>query len=351
MASINSYRGRLYLLGKLPRRDGQPGTAQIRLALRLDDTPVNRRTAEAQLKTLERQLADGSFSWAYWQDEDAGVTWREAIRRLYRAKVVLGRTGQTTWEINYMGRLRQLPQSAVVTARGIADAVQRYDRSSCSYKEIFYLMRHLAKLAGVEFPELPVPTYNRSQPVAVPTDDEILAWVAAAGDGPSGWYFGMAATYGLRPHEIEGSVLVDRDYLEVGDDTKTGARIVVPLMRDWVERFRLRDRWLRPVLTAASERPDAVSKWLSKEVRRIGVPWRPYALRHAYAARLWREGGARLDIYTAARLMGHSVTQHSKTYRRHISPHHVAAAAELALGGELRPRHDGVDVDAQQPAL
>lgn len=64
----------------------------------------------------------------------------------------------------------------------------------------------------------------------------------------------------------------------------------------------------------------------------LGVPWRPYALRHAYAGRLWRKGGSRLDVYTAARLMGHTPTQHAQTYRAHIQPHHVAEAAERALG-------------------
>jgi integrase len=349
MASLNVHRGRLYLLARLPRRDGQPGTAQARIALRLDDTPVNRRTAAAQLKTLQRQLATGTFEWAYWSDEPSGVTWREAIRRLHRARVELGRTSESTWEINYMGRLRQIPAASPCTTQSIAAALERYDRSSCSYKELFYLLRHLARLVAVPFPEVPVPTYSQAQLVEVPTDAEIVDWVNRA--GPSAWYFGLMATYGLRPHEIETSTLIERDYLQVADSTKTGFRTVVPLPRGWVDLFDLRDRRPRPVLVETAARADRVSKWLSKEVRRIGVPWRPYALRHAYAARLWREGGARLDVYTASRLMGHTATQHTRTYRAHIQPHHVAAAAELALGGQLRPRHDGVDVDAQQPAL
>jgi integrase len=90
---------------------------------------------------------------------------------------------------------------------------------------------------------------------------------------------------------------------------------------------------MRLRLEGSTDRPDAVSKWLSKELRRQGLPWRPYALRHAYAARLWREGGSRLDIYTASRLMGHTPGQHSKTYRAHIQPHQVAEAAERALTG------------------
>jgi len=340
MASINVQRGRLYLLARVPRRDGQPGLQQQRIALRLDDTPVNRRAAAKQLATLERQLADGSFSWAYWLDQAEGMTWREAIARLHRARVVLGRTSEATWEINYMGRLRQIPAGSQCNTASMAAALQRYDRGSCSYKELFYLLRHLAKLVAVPFPEVPSPTYREAAPVAVPTDEQIVAWVEGA--GPAAWYFGMMATYGLRPHEIEGAVLIDRDYCQVQDATKTGFRTVVPVPREWVERFRLHDRRLRPTLHgAAHDRPDMVAKWLSKELRRLGLPWRPYALRHAYAGRLWREGGSRLDIYTAARLMGHTPTQHAKTYRAHIQPHLVAEAAERALMGDPAPLPPG----------
>jgi len=180
---------------------------------------------------------------------------------------------------------------------------------------------------AVPFPEVATPTYREAELVAVPSDAEIIALVEAV-PGPAGWCLGMMATYGLRPHEIEGASLIDRDYLQVPEASKTGFRTVVPLPREWVERFALHDRRLRP---GADQRPDAVSKWLSKELRKLALPWRPYALRHAYAARLWSTGGSRLDIYTASRLMGHSPLQHTKTYRAHIQPHHVAEAAERAL--------------------
>jgi len=323
LASITAQRGRLYLLAKVPHRDGRPGLAQTRIALRLDDTPVNRRTAAKLLTTLEQQLARGEFSWEYWSDQQQGTTWREAITRLHRARVVLGRTSESTWEINYMGRLRQLNPTALVTSESIAAALQRYDRATCSYKELWYLLQHVSRLVGVAFPELPIPTYGQAELVAVPSDAEILDWVQNTPE-PARWYFGMMATYGLRPHEIEGATLIDRDYCQVSEGTKTGFRTVVPVPREWVELFDLRNRRLR-------ETPTDVAKWLSKACREL--PWRPYSLRHAFAGRLWKMGGGKLDIYTAARLMGHTATQHAKTYRAHIQPHQVAEAAERALGG------------------
>jgi integrase len=326
MASINVQRDRIYLLARLPRRDGSPGLVQQRIALKLDDNPVNRRAAAKQLVTLERQLATDTFDWAYWTDQREGITWREAIAKLHRARVVLGRTSERTWEINYMGRLRQIPPASTVTSESIAAALQKYNRSTCSYKELWYLLKQLAQLASVPFPELPIPTYNRAELVEVPTDAEIIRWVEDAPD-PAGWYLGMMATYGLRPHEIEGSQLIERDYLQVAEGSKTGFRTVVPVPRDWVERFGLRDRRVR-------EQPTDVAKWLSKTGKQMGVPWRCYALRHAYGGRLWREGGSRLDIYTAARLMGHTPAVHARTYRAHIQPNQIAEAAERALSGQ-----------------
>ncbi|MEB3302003.1 MAG: hypothetical protein VKN56_08540 [Cyanobacteriota bacterium] len=333
MASINALRGRLYLLANLPRRDGTPGLRQQRIALRLDDSAVNRRVANKQLRTLEQQLERGTFEWGYWLDEESkAITWREAIAKLHRARVVLGRTGQSTWDVNYMGRLRQIPAGSACTTESMAKALERYDRATCSYKELFYLLRHLARLVAVPFPEVPLPTYNQAQLVEVPTDEQIIAWVEGAQE-PARWYWGMMATYGLRPHEVEGAQLIERDLCQVQEGTKTGFRTVVPLPREWVDRFGLRKRRLRPRL-AEVDRPDAAGKWLSVQIKKQGVPWRPYALRHAFAARLWREGGNRLDLYTAARLMGHTPTQHAKTYRSHIQPHQVAEAAERALRGD-----------------
>ena len=63
------------------------------------------------------------------------------------------------------------------------------------------------------------------------------------------------------------------------------------------------------------------------------MPFRPYGARHAFAGRLWKTGGAKLDIFTAAKLMGHSADEHEKTYRAWIAPNTIAERAEEALFG------------------
>ena len=62
-----------------------------------------------------------------------------------------------------------------------------------------------------------------------------------------------------------------------------------------------------------------------------------------------------MDIYTAARLMGHSVKEHERTYRAHIHPHTIAQAARSAFARNADMQRqqldaalgsDCVDVDA-----
>ena len=101
-----------------------------------------------------------------------------------------------------MGRLRQLPMKQPVTSEAVAAALNKYSRDQCSYKELYYLLVDLCQLIGVTFPDVPVPTYSKSTLTDVPTDQQIIDWIAKS---PSefGWCIGMLAAYGLRPHEVD----------------------------------------------------------------------------------------------------------------------------------------------------
>ena len=334
-ASVNVLRGKLYLLAKLPAKDGAGDPKPQRIPLGLADTPDENKVAAKRLALLQRQIETGTFDWADWVEVSQGTSWRAAIDALYRKRVVNGRTGQSTWEVSYMGRLRQLPMSKVVTTAGIADAIAKYKRDTASYKELYFLMKDLASLIGVTFPEMPIPTYGTTyKPPDVPDEDEIVEWVkrVQAEDAEAGWAFGMLATYGLRPHELVACRFIDdRHRLEVDGDTKTGDRIVVPVLREWVELFDLRNEKRHESRAVGT---DATSQWLHKWKKKMRMPFKPYALRHAFAGRLWRTGGSRLDVFLASRLMGHSPNIHQKTYRAFIRPYQIADRAEEALYGD-----------------
>ena len=356
VASITTQRGRLYVLGRFPCRDGSPGTKQTKLTLQLDDTPANRRVAEKRLQLIERQLAEGTFDWAEWQPDDlrkAGTTWQKAINLLYEKKVTLGRTKQSTWDVSYVALLKLIPRTQLVTTTGIQQALSRYERHQYSYKLLYYLLKDIAILTSVPFPKVGVPLYGTPRAIEVPSDDEIVTWVLESGE-PYRWYFGMIATYGLRPQETERCTQIDQNLIQVHTDTKTGYRTVIPVHEHWVDLFRLHEIGERPPSVRDDTRPDAISQWLNKRRLAMGIAWRSYALRHAYAARLWRCGGSELDVMTAARLMGHSVKEHLDTYRSHIDPNQIAVTARAAINRNLERTRESLvrqhrrDVDPQR---
>lgn len=331
-ASVNVQRGRLYLLARLPRKDGRPGSTPQRIPTGLFDTPADHRIADKRRVLLQRQIDGGTFSWDDWTEETKGTTWRKAINALYRKRVVLGRTSENTWKVNFMGRLRQVDMTKQVDSNEIARFLNRWPRDSCSYKEAFYLARDISQLINVAFPEVPIPTYKKEKLTDVPTDEIIVHWVQQANPELS-WALGMLATYGLRPHELDKCRFADDKHrLQVDDKTKTGSRLVIPVLSEWVDLFDLRNERRRKKV---STDPASTSSWLHNQRRKLGMPFKPYSIRHAYAGRLWKIGGSQLDIYTAARLMGHSTKEHENTYREWIEPHTIAVRAEEALAARF----------------
>jgi integrase len=152
----------------------------------------------------------------------------------------------------------------------------------------------------------------------------------------------MMATYGVRPHEIEHCIIQPNGFCHVLQgkqmSSAPGLRVVPPLEPEWIELFDLCTRTPRPTRESSSGRGDLVSQFLFKEKRKLGIPWRPYALRHAYAGRLWRHGGAQLELFVAAGTMGHTVNVHINTYRAHIAPAQLSRHAAAAFGEDYLDR-------------
>jgi len=352
MAYVTSQRGRLYLRATLPMKDGSSGRKLQKIALHLDDTIQGQQKAKRQKERLEAELAKGIFDWSDWvtveqsQRSSKGISWREAIDRLYEWRTYEKAMKQDHWDKKYFPLLTKSPvqMSNPCCPEDIKAVLATWERDQDTYLKAFRAFRKLAELAGIEFPKVPKPTYalpqERGDVREVPSDQEAIDWVQLADRGQVNggsvrWYFGMIASYGLRPHEVEHAKFLEDDVLQVpfvgtdGKRTKTGFRTVIPVPKEWVKLFDLRNRKPRP-----DDIKEPVYKWLRNSLRRhpyTNSQWNNYSLRHAFAGRLWKMGGANLDITTAARLMGHSVAVHEKTYRHHIDPHQIALKAREAI--------------------
>lgn len=199
----------------------------------------------------------------------------------------------------------------------------------------------------------------------LPTDEEIeKAWEAVkaekyfnnkkfAGNGECwGWMFAVIATYGLRCHEL---LAIDYkksfkppnyplyiDGHEIGG-TKTGDRIVFPIFLEWVAKFDIAN----PKLMFLEERKEFFHKNPRELANSFGVRMRlkkivfpAYHMRHRYAIRGHEMG---LAIDDMARWMGHTVTEHTKTYQKYLreETHFIAYESGIRKAVELKKIKDG----------
>jgi integrase len=173
----------------------------------------------------------------------------------------------------------------------------------------------------------------------LPSDRQILEWIEQIPN--PGWRlaYGLMATYGLRNHEV---FFTDLSALAPGGDrvirvlptSKTGEHQVWPFQPEWVERFELprlgEARSLLPPVCSDLRRTtlQQVGRRVAEQFRRYDLPLTPYDLRHAWAVRTIHIG---LPDTVAARMMGHSVAIHTRTYHHWITRRDQQQAVDAAL--------------------
>ena len=383
--------GRLCLRGPLPRKDGQPGLLRQRLSLGLQaDEPGLVRALE-WLAELERQLEEHRFRWEHWRrpprgdaggdvplqtaGEPRGIPGSNAgrSRPATRAKAAADppleqrlssfeqaffadprrrrRSGsRTTWTAAYLPYLRRLAAHAdsgnpqPFGAALLEEVVESYGLASRSRQQCAIALAALARHQGLD---LPADWSERAAGYGLhaarfrqlPSDAEILTLVDCIPNDSWRLAYGLMATYGLRNHEVffcDGSALVpggDR-VIRVLPTSKTGEHQVWPFQPAWVEHFGLerlgRDRLaLPPVLTDLGRTTlQQVGRRVAEQFRRYALPITPYDLRHAWAVRTIHVG---LPDTVAARMMGHSVGIHTRTYHHWITRRDQQQAVDAAL--------------------
>ncbi len=248
------------------------------------------------------------------------------------------RQGIKTWESHYLRHLKKLPQDVALTKDALEEALQNTKPSTNSR---FYLVWQLKKFCDFcEFDgnkiidsyatPLPQPTLRR-----IPSDEDIVKGFSTIGVDLSSyagkdatlpqqwqWLYGMLATYGLRPHElfaVDLQTFSDANnkfhlvYLNpsLTGGTKTGERTcgIPPLYPQWVELFDLKNIKLPSSGGSLSNK----TALIHIKFRNIGIGFKPYDLRHAFAIRGHR---LQVPIKTMADYMGHTVQEHTKTYQR-----------------------------------
>lgn len=320
------HRGRtLSLVATLPERSGT-GRRQQRIALGVDATLAGLGAAEGKAMTLGLQLRQRTFSWAAWatpEDEPRpDMAFFHATAHRVFAERFGGRPdgGAPNWKRRWRPALSRVPSSGELSVELLLGVIEAMPPKSALRRSYGQVITTVAGACGLDCTALKAAKSGYSvralQPRDIPSDEQILEIWEAIKHPEWQWMFGMCATYGLRPHEVQNVELTLEANAKVGDSTKTGYRIAWPAPQVWVERFRLRN------VQRPKCKPEQFTNRANIYIHVRGPsPFGLYNLRHAYAIRLLMGG---VPSSLAARLMGHSVGIHERVYQRWLD------AAELS---------------------
>ncbi|WP_171574321.1 site-specific integrase [Leptolyngbya sp. Cla-17] len=353
---------KLGLRGTLPPRPGSDRLKphQQRLSLGFPATAAGLKQAEQEVKVIAGQLIENRFDWrnyvngAGWGRLDQlGLTQQiRAFERQFKdepKRASNPTSTQTTWEFAYAPYLRKLeaiaesnPSLSLVEA--IYATVRTTEVNSRSRQVCCTALTAFATFIQLDLPEN-LKTYwgsygtTRTQVRELPPDELILQTWAAIPNPSWQFVYGIMATYGLRNHEVffsDYSALQSESEptIQVLSTTKTGMHEVWPFHPEWIERFNLRAGTLPLVQTDLTKTTlQRVGQLVSVQFRRYNLPFSPYDLRHAWAVRTIHIG---LPDTVAARMMGHSVGVHTRTYHQWMTRRDQQQAVDTALARNSR---------------
>jgi integrase len=349
---------KLNLRGTLPPRPDSPRLRdhQQRISLNLPATAAGLKQAEQEVKIIAAKLIQKEFDWIPYLPLTGGGRISqmnlseklEAFRQHFFTKLADGShpaSAKTTWETAYAPYLRKLQSMAeahrqLSLAEAIYATVESTKDNSRSRQVCCTALAALAEFLHLKLPKdlnEQWGNYNASQTEVreLPPDEQILEVFQQIPNPAWRFVYGMMATYGLRNHEVffcDYQTLKagkPQTMIEVLNTTKTGRHEVWPFYPEWVEQFDLHQVNLPPVNTDLTETTlQRIGQLVTNQFRRYKIPFSPYDLRHAWAVRTIHFG---LPDTVAARMMGHSVAVHTRTYHRWITRRDQQAAVDAAL--------------------
>ena len=361
---------RLGLRGPLPGRGDGTGFTMQRISLGLPASEAGLAEAGRQLRQVLAELQRQQFDWQRWGRPsrppangaaDPGATrpcsgleqQLERFEQAFFADPTRRRNpagSRTTWTAAYRPYLRRLVRTASAgdaqraTPTLLDQVLESYPLGSRSRQQCGTALAALAQHL-----ELPLPAdwrqratgygLHRAQFRQLPSDGQILQLLEQIPNPAWRLAYGLMATYGLRNHEV---FFCDLSALAPGGDqvirvlptSKTGEHQVWPFQPEWVERFELerlgRDPGLLPAVRTDLRHTtlQQAGRRLAEQFRRYDLPITPYDLRHAWAVRTIHVG---LPDTVAARMMGHSVAIHTRTYHHWITRRDQQQAVDAAL--------------------
>lgn len=350
---------KLNLRGTFPPKPDSPklNPYQQRIPLGFPASAAGLKQAEQEAKIIAGQVLQNMFTWEAYRTIGGKrlhhMNLPEQISAFEQAfstepsRLDHAASTKTTWQTAYAPYLRKLSAIAethpnLTIAEAIYKAVESTPVNSRSRQLCCTTFSAFAQFLKLDLPK-DLKTYwghysaTKTQSRQLPSDTEIVETWAKIPNPAWQFVYGLMAAYGLRNHEVffcDFSHLLRGDaMIEVLPSTKTGSHMVWPFHPDWVETFNLRSIHLPDIATDLNHTTlQRIGQRVTAQFRRYAVPFSPYDLRHAWAVRTIHFG---IPDTVAAKMMGHSVAIHTRTYHQWITLRDQQQAVEAAL-----KRHD-----------
>ncbi len=352
----------LNIRGSLPDKKSQNLSKVQRISLKLPYNFNGLEEARKAVELIDFQLKKNQFCWSNWIREKAISSTKanktivsdeiESFKRKFfsdtsRSKSPAGMI--STWQSAYKPYLNRLigvshKSTLKLNEELLLKILLSYKKNSRSRQQCGIALSALARHLKLELPENWKQLQSgygihESNFRVLPSDEEIINSFQLIPNPKWRFVFGLMATYGLRNHEV---FFNDLSCLKKGGDkilrvfpnTKTGEHQVWPFHPEWVGLFELDN-----INDTSNLLPDIktdlknttlqhIGRRVSEQFRRYKISFTPYDLRHAWAVRTILIG---LPNTVAAKMMGHSVSIHTKTYHHWITRRDQQIAVDSAL--------------------
>ena len=356
----------LNLRGQLPCLATKGLSSSQRISLRINADQEGLEEAQRMLQMVLFQLKHNQFNWEHWSKKELHRATKETInnsidairsfesaffsdpsrRRSHSGSI-------TTWSASYLPYLRRLTalehkNDCCINIDLLNKTLESYSENSRSRQQCATALAAFANHLELELPEDWRAKSNgyglhKARFRKLPSDNLIKEIWLKIPNPQWKLVFGLMATYGLRNHEVffcdlSGLAKGGDKVLRVLPNTKTGEHQVWPFHPYWYELFELEQLEANPKSLPAINTDlgtttlQNVGRRISEQFRRYKVPLTPYDLRHSWAVRTIHIG---LPDTVAARMMGHSVAIHNRTYHHWITRRDQQQAVDTALAKKL----------------
>jgi hypothetical protein len=219
---------------------------------------------ETKCQNLHHEIENGLFNPENWTKKRKLKPHEQPTAELienFRVEYMrLHKISPETWEQNWWGTFKHLPQDSPLSEIAVLALVKSKADHSCARQRVCQRLQALADYAGLEIDLKPCAGEygeSRLQRRDIPSDELILEWRDKIPNERWQWFYGMLATFGLRPHEVFYSEFIEPHKLLVSDG-KTRDRFTYAIMPEWVNLWSLTE----------VKRPNATGKVFSDYGRR-----------------------------------------------------------------------------------